>query len=281
MKKTFAAAAAALMLLALAGCQGKPKTAEELLERVSTALAKTPCTECTGEINMEMSMSMLGQSLGDLEMSREEHMYANTDPAICRSTATSTTVTDGTAETTESDAYILQEEGETVTYTLVDGSWFREVTPNASLGISSDLPTDDLAFDPAATETVNGATVYVLTGTMTGSDIGLDIASLFEGNEDVDLTAMNVDLKLYIDEKTCLPVRTEATLHGLDEMFRQYVESEMAKELEGLDGLDALGDLDMSSLLSIEVSDVVMNFDYLSYKPGEAITLPEEAKAAA
>ncbi len=166
--------------------------------------------------------------------------------------------------TFSSETYCIKEADDFyIAYVNYDGDWYYYTSEDEDLSsmvtfysFTEYAYTWSLAGD---TQTVDGSTCYVLTGTTTGADTeallqALEVASLVDDADSLDLSSASAQVVFYVDTTTFLPVSFTMDL---------------AEVLQGL-----LGDQ------STTVESFVVSAQYSDWNSFEEITLPEEAMDA-
>lgn len=267
MKKAAPAALALALALMLAACQRAPKTPEELIARTQAALAETPCTQVGCEMEMAMSIEMLGTEVG-LKFNMQQTSDATAEPAALHSVADGTVELMGQSVPANSESYVVADGDGWAEYTLSDGAWSKATATQGDTVLAPTYPTQELAME--ADVDCDGANAWRLTGVCPGADMAQSFGMVLDAGEATGLENVTADIVLYVDAKTWRPLREELTFRGMDEALASTLAmQENMAELTDLLGMGVTG------------STAAMTIRFTSYEAGEAITLPEEAQNAA
>ncbi|MCD7769065.1 MAG: hypothetical protein LUH36_02955, partial [Oscillospiraceae bacterium] len=290
MKRTTALllALAMLFLLALAGCGSSTEDTADEAETAETLDEAPEEEELTAEAeltaesllaamqeNMEALSSMTMEMSFTMDMTVDEenmvmdmgYTYQMTsDPEAAYVTVTIAYEADFEDEsmTTTTETYVVLEDGVYVTYSGVDGEWYKmeidgidaDVMDNYSiLNITTDYTLEE------ETEKVNGTECFVLTCQLQGDDLqslyeemGLD--SLMGG---VDYSGLTVEETILLDTETLLPV--QATVD-----FGDGLSAAMEASID----LSAEDDVDFS------MEPCVVTVNYTGFNNVDEIAVPEE-----
>ncbi len=287
MKKALALILVFAMLFVVAGCGNKDDgdsgskakyTAREVADKMieATSKIKSVQNDITCKIDIKMSIGAEGESFDmDMKMDMAMQSIISTDPTAGYFKTEMTMDAMGMNETTTELVYLVEEDGEMVTYTYseYDDSWDRyyadeEYTSKIAESTSTynylkDMKDEDLNL-AKNTEEVEGKKTYVLSFTVSGDyleNMGMDMEELM--GTGMEVGTLSFPMTLYIDTETFLPVRAVTTIDGLSDFF-----NDMMKESMG--GMGA--DVDVNVDVKCEDFVSIMTYDV------EVPALPAEAK---
>lgn len=268
-KRLLSALLTLTMLFALAGCgSSKPKTAEEYVNAINTALTATPCTQM--DLDMSLKINVSGGDVGTMALGMDMNTSTTVSSEPVGAYALSKVILDleGEPVETEAESYTVVEDDAVVVYNYAGGVWTRTVT-----GQSADtliyttsavrMDTANLSLDETVTEW-NGTPAACLVTSLSGSDLqdllSTMIAQLGSAENGIDLSALTCDGRIYVSSETYLPIAEELTISGMGEVIGSVM---------GLDGVET------------EVPTCTITVNYKSYEAQNAVTLPENAKEQA
>lgn len=265
MKKMMQMLALILVLgLLCCGC-GAPKTPEEVVERMNTALEKTPCSQMDSEVgfNMSMDMGLLGSM--DMDMRMVMAMTMCQDPMGAQMDLLMDINAAGETMQTEAESYIVMEDGNLINYTCSEGQWVKMAAEEDFASMTAiDLNGATMSIDETITE-FEGVKVICLNMTVTGEGVEDVLGGVMQDNEamdilgDVDWSALTCEGKLYVDAKTYLPVAEIMSISGMD--------TAMSSAFEGMG-------------VTVEIGTFDVSVRFRSYEPVDPIVVPEEAADA-
>lgn len=288
---------ALVMLFSLTGCKEK-MTAEKLVKEMVAAMAETPMTQLSMDVELAASLGAQGMTLdiaaglsGDARMSTAPyavHMDMEMNVSL---------LGEELSETME--IYLLEEAGEMAAYIHMDSAdqWVREsagmdvdelsaAAQNPNFDWLTAKTGDQLVLAEETVE-VNGVETYMLTCVLTWDDAvaameSMDDAALEEalggadlddllaetGLDDLDLSVVSCPVVYYVDTKTHLPLKMEMDVLGLDVLAADVV--------NGVMGALSAGEAEVE--LTVDVCRIVM--DNIGYGPADIPALPPEAADA-
>lgn len=281
MKKALALVLVFAMLFVVAGCgnkDGEPGsnakyTAREVADKMieATAKVKSVQNDITCKISINMAIEAEGTSFDmGMEMDMAVKTITSTDPVAAYSKSEMVMDYMGESETQTTETYLVEEDGEFVTYTLLDGYWDRTVvdaeykdqlTKGMDYSFLKDMKDSDLDL-AKNTEKVEGKETYVLTFSVSGdylSSMGMDMEELM--GMGVDMSKISYPMTMNIDTETFLPVRVSIQINGLSEMIDQLMK-------------ESMGDIGAELKIDVKCEDfvTVMSYDV------EVPAVPSEAK---
>ena len=290
LKKILAVILCILMLASLCAC-GK-MTAERLIADMAKALAEVDSFAGTMNTGMEMTVSVMGESM-DMSMTMDADVkYAD------KITYTKGTVT--TAMMGEDDVVVETEgysvtDGDTITtYSLTEGTWAKMEMPKPDMETS--LDTVKLLIDPEnlgnivlqeALDTYNGREVYVLTiadcnyPELATDYINSQLGSVFGDMDisEIDMSGivMQVTLKVYKDTKlpAVLTIDFGDSMTTFMDSAMDAVIGALSGGMEGLEGVD-IGAIFEQLNMTFEIPAALTTMTFDEYNIG-AVTIPEEA----
>lgn len=279
-KRVISIVLAFLLALVCCSCAQKSETPEQVIEKMQTAMAETPC----GKMQMVMDVTMVldAGELGVEEISTTltNDITISQDPVSGYTSSTAEASYGGEPIQTFTESYSVVEEGELVSYTHSSGIWMKlstgQTVEDLKKSVSSiKIDTNNAAIDETVTE-LDGKEVICLTTQLSGSSmenvldgmlegIGLDASAMSEATEVVssfDFSALSCDAKIILDKETYLPISEEMVFSGMSDMLAPLYST--------------LG-------MTLDVTTYTATASFLSYEPQEEITLPKGAseKAAA
>ncbi len=281
MKKALALVLVFAMLFVVAGCGNKDNggskadlTAREVADKMieATGKVKSVQNDVTFKMDIKMSIGAEGESF-DMDMAMDMAMQTiiSTDPTTGYFKTEMTMDAMGMNETETTEVYLVEEDGELVTYTYYDydDSWMREIADEeytdkitestSTYNYLKDMKDEELTL---AKENLDDKETYVLSFTVSGDfleEMGMDMEELMGAG--MDISTLSFPMTLYIDTETFLPVRAVTTIDGLSQFF-----NDMMKETMGDTGAEMTVDVKCEDFVSVMTYDV------------EVPALPAEAK---
>lgn len=191
-----AAGMAAVMAAALTGGCGKRATPENLLEDMQKNMDRIESFE--GNLAMAVEMS---DGTDSLAFHMDMDMGATEDPGAVYGKGNVAMNMSGTNIGTEMELYQVTEDGESVTYVLVDNMWSRTASEDDGMNLGADITGDigDYAelFEMArSTVDVNGKECFEMTG-----DIGGEAIAGILGDGLESMTGLSLDEETLADVK--------------------------------------------------------------------------------
>ena len=280
MKKALALVLVFAMLFVVAGCGNKDNggsksdlTAREVSDKMIEAMSKVESiqNDVTFKMDIKMSMGAEGESFDmDMAMDMDMQTISSTNPVASYSKAVMVMDYMGESETQTTETYLVEEDGEYVTYTLVEDYWSRSVVDDeekdklvngVNYGYLKEMKDEDLSL-AKKTEEINGKKVYVLSFNVSGdylSEQGMDMDELM--GMGVDMDDVSFPMTLYIDTESFLPVRATIDMDAMTDMIDQMMAQSM-------------GDLGVEVNMEVKCEDFVSNISY----DVEVPAVPAEAK---
>lgn len=284
MKKALALVLVFAMLFVVAGCGSKddgssgskaPLTAREVADKMIEATDKVDSvqSDITCKITIDMAIEAEGTSFDmDMEMDMAMQAIISNDPVAGYFKSEVAMKVMGMDEAQTSEVYLVQEDGEFVTYTYTpaDESWERSVaadeyqdkmTQGTDYSYLKDMKDDELTL-AKKTEKVDGKDTYVLSFTVSGDyleNMGMNLDELMGAG--IDMSKISYPMTMYIDCETFLPVRVTVEVDGMSELL-----NEMMKQSMGDMGADMTVDAKFEDFVTVMTYNV------------EVPALPAEAK---
>lgn len=268
--RTAAGTLTAALLLSLQGCM--PMSPQQTAERMAANMAKTPCTAASVTGQMELSIGMNGMEV-DTTVSVEESLVYSADPMQAYMDLEMNYELMGIRVPMTLESYLLEEDSKMVQYLHSDDIWMCADADTsmvqAGTAVQFDEP-ENLTFDEEVEE-LDGTPAVCLVGTLSGDTLSPILGSMLgelagsreqggDLQEQADLSGVSADVRMYVNKETCLPIRMECSVAGLDTVMNSML---------------------AGSGMSYTVSSFTMTCDYTSYEPQEIPALPPEAHAAA
>lgn len=284
MKKALALVLVFAMLFVVAGCGSKddggsgskaPLTAREVADKMIEATDKVDSvqSDITCKITIDMAIEADGTSFDmDMKMDMAMQTIVSNDPVTGYFKSEVAMQVMGMDETQTSEVYLVQEDGEFVTYTYTpdDESWERTVADEeyqdkmaqgTDYSYLKDMKDDDLTL-AKKTEKVDGKDTYVLSFTVSGDyleNMGMNLDELMGAG--IDMSKISYPMTMYIDCETFLPVRVTVEVDGLSELLNEVMKQSM-------------GDMGADMTVDAKFEDFVTVMTYNVEVPA----LPAEAK---
>ncbi len=293
-KKLLAVLLVLAMSLGLAACSGF----EMKMARAAKKMEKLQSYRMDLNVDMGLSMSMLGQSL-DLDMGMQSAADVLQDPLRMRVETSISTM----GESLEMLTYSEKTDDAFTTYvSLNDGkTWAKKNTdigekPEIS-GLQGFAMLFKLAgrFEKTGTEKVRGSEATVYAGTVEGEEIralvdNTGYLDTLTESLDIDAEDLNLNLEecggvpvtIAIDNKSGMISRYTMDLTGLAKQVMPPVMDQLMEKLAEESGLDSLGSLDLSMLgLKFEVTRVLCEVEFYDFDAVDAFEILSEAREAA
>ena len=289
-KKLLAVVLCILMLVSLCAC-GK-MTVERLVADMAKALADTNSFAGTMNMGMEISLSILGQSM-DISMTMDTEVSFHDNVNYSKGIMT-TTMTGLDDEVVETEGYTVMEGDTFTTYSLSDGKWTKMEMQKPE--IKTSLDTIKMLIDPEnigkivlqeELDTYNGKEVYVLTISdcnypeLASEYVNSQFGDLFGDVEmsEIDLSGivMQVTLKVYKDTKlpAVLTVDFGDSMTTVMDSVMDAMMGALSGEIEGFDISGIFEQIEMN--VDVPAMMTTITFDEYNIDP---IVVPKEALAA-
>lgn len=239
-------------------------------------------TQATSNMEMEMNMSMMGQSVS-INMVSTGQQLIQMNPYKAYSTEEMVMEVMGQKETIVSENYIVVEDGNLVSYSYDSSTdyWSKMDTGMREadfLGQQANSyewlenkPASDFVVD-SKLHNIDGRDAYKIEFTITGDEMNQTLNGMsgvsdmleMAGLGDFDMSAIIVPAIYYIDAENYQIIQIEMSIEGMGEMMNDM----------------------MSSLLGADAAGYEMEFDIgkcyiihsdISYEPVEVPALPAEA----
>lgn len=281
MKKALALILVMAMLFVVAGCGNKDGgskpslTAREVADKMIEATGNTKSVQnditCNIIINMAMEADGADFSM-DMEMDMAMQTITSNDPLAGYFKTEMTMDAMGMNETETTEVYVVEEDGEIVSYTYSesDDSWERSVADEEyqdklsegteNYNYLKDMKDDELTL-AKKTEKVDGKDTYVLSFTVSGDyleEMGMNLDELMGAG--MDISKISYPMTLYIDTETFLPVRSTVTINGLSDLLNDMMS-------------ESMGDMGADMTIDVKCEDFVSVMTYNVEVPA----LPSEA----
>ena len=258
-------------------------SAKELLLEIAEASLESPMTSCTYTLGMDFGISMEGFSM-EMAMEAEGNMVMSMEPYMSYTEMVMDMTVLGEQTTETSEIYMLEEDGEVVTYTYssADGQWSKEssgmsVDEMIQQGVNNqawlaDKPVDEIVIDPEL-HTINGKEAYKISLALTGDEMqavlentgSMEDIMAETGMEGFDLTLINVPAVYYVDTTTHQVLQLDMNIEGMGELL-----TNMMKESFSQDPSMAGYEVDVT------IGEFVMSYTNMGYEPVEMPEIPEE-----
>lgn len=245
----------------LSGC-GTKATPENLLRDMQKNAEKTE----SALLNFKMDIAM-GDGTDDVSLGMDMNMETTTEPEASHGKGTVSISMSGMDFSVETEMYSVQEDGEYVTYTLMEDQWTKEVSDDGEMTGEVDSIADNVEeyadqFELAEDlVTVNDKECFELTGELDGD--------LFSEMMQTDMTD---SLAGYgIDEEALSDMMFPCTIDI-------YKDSILPARLY-FDMTESLAPLMEDS--GVTVSECYVDMTFMEYDTVEEITVPDEAVSAA
>ena len=221
-------------------------------------------TEITMEMGMELDMKLSVEPLA---------MYTDNKVSV-KMTGMDTTI--------ETETYLVQEEGQLVSYNhmLMNDSWTKSPIPESQMQDISKkadyswiLTKDDEALTLSdGVQTINGREVYVLNCTLTGDEMqntldssaGINDSMSEMGISPEDFAALRVPTVYYIDAHTFYPIEAQMTVEGFDTLINNILSHTLGMNPETVG-------------IEVKVGAMTVSMQNMTYDPVEVPAVPQEA----
>jgi ABC-type glycerol-3-phosphate transport system substrate-binding protein len=280
MKKALALVLVFAMLFVVAGCGNKDNggsksdlTAREVSDKMIEAMSKVESiqNDVTFKMDINMAISADGESL-DMGMAMDMDMQtiSSTNPIAAYSKAVMVMDYMGESETQTTETYLVEEDGEYVTYTLSDDYWSRSVVDaeekdqlvnGVDYSYLKELKDEDLNLAKEI-QKIDDKETYVLSFSVSGDYMakqGMDMEELM--GLGVDMSDISFPMTMYIDTESFLPVRVTIDMESMSDMIDQMM-------------AESMGDLGVEMKMEVKCENFVSNMTYNVEVPA----VPAEAK---
>ena len=245
----------------LSGC-GTKATPENLLRDMQKNAEKTE----SALLNFKMDIAM-GDGTDDVSLGMDMNMETTTEPEASHGKGTVSISMSGMDFSVETEMYSVQEDGEYVTYTLMEDQWTKEVSDDGEMTGEVDSIADNVEeyadqFELAEDlVTVNDKECFELTGELDGD--------LFSEMMQTDM--MDSLAGYGIDEEALSDMMFPCTIDI-------YKDSILPARLY-FDMTESMAPLMEDS--GVTVSECYVDMTFMEYDTVEEITVPDEAVSAA
>ena len=245
----------------LSGC-GTKATPENLLRDMQKNAEKTE----SALLNFKMDIAM-GDGTDDVSLGMDMNMETTTEPEVSHGKGTVSISMSGMDFSVEMEMYSVQEDGEYVTYTLMEDQWTKEVSDDGEMTGEVDSIADNVEeyadqFELAEDlVTVNDKECFELTGELDG-----DLFSEMMQTDMLDSLA-----GYGIDEEALSDMMFPCTIDI-------YKDSILPARLY-FDMTESMAPLMEDS--GVTVSECYVDMTFMEYDTVEEITVPDEAVSAA
>lgn len=280
MKKALALVLVFAMLFVVAGCGNKDNggskadlTAREVADKMIEAMSKVESiqNDVTFKMDINMAISADGESL-DMGMAMDMDMQtiSSTNPIAAYSKAVMVMDYMGESETQTTETYLVEEDGEYVTYTLSDDYWSRSVVDaeekdqlvnGVDYSYLKEMKDEDLNLAKEI-QKIDDKETYVLSFSVSGDYMakqGMDMEQLM--GLGVDMSDISFPMTMYIDTESFLPVRVTIDMESMSDMIDQMM-------------AESMGDLGVEMKMEVKCENFVSNMTYNVEVPA----VPAEAK---
>ena len=275
MKKKITAIIVCLSIaLTISGCFKKPETPQSLAQSVAANLEKIKSLSLNMTMDFEAEITD-GTGMTDesatMGMTMDLDIESTAEPEAAYLSGTMGMSVSGQRNEQEIESYLVEEDGETVSYTVSGESCVRQITDD----VSGDAFFQENIYDYIAdgdadaqlereTASIDNRSAYVLRTKLEGEllkDVmGLTVSGIFAQNDESDIDDIEADVTLYIYEDTKLPARVEIGGMGIGRFMEESVNSTGAN-------------MDVSRF------DIIM--EYTGFDNVDEIEVPADIKAGA
>lgn len=286
-RKGIAVLLALVMVLSLSACSSL--SAAKTVRRMQKA--ESFHVDC--EVDMKMSLGMMGQSLVDLDFIMSGTGDVNRDPSLGAGEFRMQMMD----QNVDGNYYFIQDGDELYIYSSADGeNWSVNTVdvPGTSGGSGLSFSRESLAklatitalFEKSGTETVNGSEATVYSGTISGEELQALISDSDQDEplpDEADMSALgSIPVSISVDNKTGLISRVTFDLSALMEnLFPLFLQlgSQVAAGTDDADGIDAV--VALLSSMDISCDDFTLNLLFSDYDEVGEVRIPEEVIASA
>lgn len=259
-----------LVALLCSACSGATSAAK-IVDKMQAALKKTPCTQATMTMDLQMTLDIEGDKT-DLSVSTASDTTVAQEPAGSFTSAVTDVDIAGMTTRSEAESYTVIEDGEAVVYTNCGGIWTKTATGQsakelAQIGSAVALDKSNTEIDESVTEW-QGKPAICLTSQITGDAVQEMVSAMVENLRseelsdteeavgEADYAKLSCDLRIFVDPETYLPMCEEMVFNGMNAV--------MAPIYEQMD-------------VDVEVTSCTGEGIFVSYEPQNEICLPDGA----
>lgn len=276
MKRKITAFALILVLAAgmssVTGC-AKKLTPQNLAQSVAANLEKATSLSMNMTMDFEADFSVEMQSVEQtvsMGMNMDVDVEATADPESAYMAGSMAVSVSGQREEYEVESYLVEEDGETVSYTLSDGNYIRKATDEDTEEAFFQKNMFECIADGEAeatldekTASIDNRNVYVLRTKLKGDlledVLGLTMSGMFAQGED-DMDDLEADVTVYVFTDSILPARVEISGGDIGRYIAESVNTTGA---------------------NMEVGRFDINMEYNGFDQVEKIEVPADVKAGA
>ena len=282
MKKALALVLVFAMLFVVAGCGNKDDgdagsnakyTAREVADKMLDAMSKVESIQNEISFKMDINMSMEAEGASfdmGMSMDMDVQTVSSTNPVAAYSKAVMVMDYMGESETQTTETYLVEEDGEYVTYTLSDDYWSRSVVDaeekdqlvnGVDYSYLKELKDEELNLAKEI-QKIDDKETYVLSFSVSGDYMakqGMDMEELM--GLGVDMSDISFPMTMYIDTESFLPVRVTIDMESMSDMIDQMM-------------AESMGDLGVEMKMEVKCENFVSNMTYNVEVPA----VPAEAK---
>lgn len=258
-------------------------SAKELILEITEASQNKPMTSCSYEIGMDFGINMEGFSM-DMNISSKGDMLMSMDPYVSYTEMVMQMKMLGQENVELTKAYMLEENGEVVTYTSMgeNGEWTREASGMSvddmiqqntmSYAWLTNKPAEEFVIDTEL-HTINGKETYKVSLTLTGEEMqammdnmgGMEGLMEDTGVQGIDYTLIDVPATYYVDTTTHQVVQMDMNIEGMGEMMTKVLEESLAQD-PSMAGYT----------MEVTIGEFIMSYTNISYDPVEVPEIPAE-----
>ena len=259
-----------LMALLCSACSGAT-SADKVIDKMQAALKKTPCTQATMTMDLQMTLDIEGDTV-DMSVNTASDTTVAQEPAGSFTSAVTNVDIAGMTTRSEAESYTVIEDGEAVAYTNYGGIWTKTATGQsakelAQIGSAVALDKSNAEIDGSVTEW-QGKPAICLTSRITGDAVQEMVSAMVENLRseelsdteeavgEADYSKLSCDLRIFVDPETYLPMCEEMVFNGMNEV--------LAPIYEQMD-------------VDVEVTSCTGEGIFVSYEPQGEISLPDGA----
>ncbi len=278
------------MMLSLAACGGFPAR----MARAARKMEKLQSYRMDLEMDMEMSLSVLGQSM-DMSLHLDGVSDVNTEPMKMKMDMSMEMMGEnarilsyGEKDADSFVSYVSPDGGATWGKQTLDGSGIPGYVDKKDFGMLLKLAQ---RFEKSGTETVRGSEALVYTGNIEGAEIEEAIAlsgvldSMYESlgldPEDVDVdvgAGGSIPTAIAIDKKSGMIVRYTM---DMSEIMQNLLPAVMEQLLHSYAAQSGLEGFDLSMLgFKLEIGKVFVTAEFYDFDAVGTIEIPREARDA-
>lgn len=260
--------------LTFAGCFKKPETPQSLAQSVAANLEKVESLSINMAMDFEAEITDgtgMTDTAATMGMTMDLDIESTAEPEAAYLSGTMGMSVSGQRNEQEIESYLVEENGETVSYTVSGESCVRQVSDDdSSDAFFQRNMYDYIASGDAEAQleremaSIDNRPAYVLRTKLEGDllkDVmGLTVSGIFAQGEESGMDDIEADVTIYIYEDTKLPARVEIGGMGIGRFLE-----------ESVNGTGA----------NMDVSRFDIMMEYTGYDNVDEIEVPADIKAAA